>query len=154
MLRELGTTIDLHGGGDDLIYPHHECERAQSEAATGEPLARHWLHQAMVHLDGEKMSKSVGNLVFVSDLVERADPRAVRLALVAQHYRTAWEWREELLDAATARLRAWDAVAGAATDPGLVTEVLSALDDDLDTPGAAAILDGQARKGRSVTAAA
>jgi L-cysteine:1D-myo-inositol 2-amino-2-deoxy-alpha-D-glucopyranoside ligase len=67
-LRELGTTIDLHGGGSDLIFPHHECEAAQSEAATGEPLVRHWMHQAMVRMDGEKMSKSLGNLVFVSEL--------------------------------------------------------------------------------------
>jgi L-cysteine:1D-myo-inositol 2-amino-2-deoxy-alpha-D-glucopyranoside ligase len=88
VLRELGSTIDLHGGGDDLVYPHHECERAQSQSATGLPLARHWLHQAMVHFDGEKMSKSVGNLVFVADLLERSDPRAVRIALAAQHHRT------------------------------------------------------------------
>ena len=69
-LRELGTTIDLHGGGTDLIFPHHECEAAQSEAATGETFVRHWMHQAMVRLGGEKMSKSLGNLVFVSDLVK------------------------------------------------------------------------------------
>ena len=74
-LRELGTTIDLHGGGSDLIFPHHECEAAQSEAATGEPLVRHWMHQAMVRMDGEKMSKSLGNLVFVSELSKDWDPR-------------------------------------------------------------------------------
>ncbi len=74
-LRELGTTIDLHGGGTDLIFPHHECERAQSEAATGEPFVRHWMHQAMVRMDGEKMSKSLGNLVFVTDLRKEWDPR-------------------------------------------------------------------------------
>jgi len=67
-LRELGTTIDLHGGGTDLIFPHHECERAQSEAATGEPFVRHWMHVGMVRKDGEKMSKSLGNLVFVDQL--------------------------------------------------------------------------------------
>ncbi|HSL57624.1 MAG TPA: cysteine--tRNA ligase, partial [Acidimicrobiales bacterium] len=78
-LRELGTTIDLHGGGHDLVFPHHECEAAQSEAATGEPFVRHWMHQAMVRKDGEKMSKSLGNLVFVSDLRQRWDPRAIRL---------------------------------------------------------------------------
>ena len=72
-LRELGTTIDLHGGGADLIFPHHECERAQSEAATGEPFVRHWMHQAMVRMDGEKMSKSLGNLVFVSELRKEWD---------------------------------------------------------------------------------
>ena len=73
-LRELGTTIDLHGGGADLIFPHHECEAAQSEAATGEPFVRHWMHQAMVRMDGEKMSKSLGNLVFVSDLRKELGP--------------------------------------------------------------------------------
>ena len=73
-LRELGTTIDLHGGGADLIFPHHECEAAQSEAATGEPFVRHWMHQAMVRMDGEKMSKSLGNLVFVSDLLQGVGP--------------------------------------------------------------------------------
>ena len=78
-LRELGTTIDLHGGGADLIFPHHECEAAQSEAATGEPFVRHWMHQAMVRMDGEKMSKSLGNLVFVSDLRKEWDPTAIRL---------------------------------------------------------------------------
>jgi hypothetical protein len=65
-LRELGSTIDLHGGGADLIFPHHECERAQSEAATGEPFVRHWMHVGMVYKDGEKMSKSLGNLVFAA----------------------------------------------------------------------------------------
>ena len=74
-LRELGTTIDLHGGGTDLIFPHHECEAAQSEAATGEPFVRHWMHQAMVRMDGEKMSKSLGNLVFVRDLRKDVGPR-------------------------------------------------------------------------------
>ena len=67
-LRELGTTIDLHGGGADLIFPHHECERAQSEAATGEPFVKHWMHTALISMDGQKMSKSLGNLVFVDRL--------------------------------------------------------------------------------------
>ena len=93
-MRELGTTIDLHGGGTDLIFPHHECEAAQSEAATGEPFVRHWMHQAMVRMDGEKMSKSLGNLVFVSDLRKEWDTRAIRLGVVAHHYRTPWEWDE------------------------------------------------------------
>ena len=88
-LRELGTTIDLHGGGADLIFPHHECERAQSEAATGEPFVRHWMHQAMVRMDGEKMSKSLGNLVFVSEMRKQWDPMAIRLVLLEEHYRTA-----------------------------------------------------------------
>ena len=84
---ELGTTIDLHGGGADLIFPHHECERAQSEAATGEPFVRHWMHQAMVRMDGEKMS-APGNLVFVSELRKLWDPMVIRLVLLEEHYRT------------------------------------------------------------------
>ena len=93
-LRELGETIDLHGGGADLLYPHHECERAQSEAVTGKPFARHWLHQALVHYEGSKMSKSLGNLVFVHELRERHEPMAIRLALMSQHYRTPWPWHD------------------------------------------------------------
>ena len=96
-LRELGTTIDLHGGGTDLIFPHHECERAQSEAATGEPFVRHWMHVGMVRKDGEKMSKSLGNLVFVDRLRESWDPRAIRLAIIEHHYRHSWEWDDELM---------------------------------------------------------
>src|SRR3954451_15968164 len=90
--RELGTTIDLHGGGTDLIFPHHECEAAQSESATGETFVRHWMHQAMVRMDGTKMSKSLGNLVFVSDLLKEWDPAVIRLAVLNHHYRTPWEW--------------------------------------------------------------
>ena len=74
-MANLGTTVDLHGGGTDLIFPHHECEIAQSESVTGEPFCRHWVHSAMVSYEGEKMSKSLGNLVFVSDLLKRADAR-------------------------------------------------------------------------------
>jgi L-cysteine:1D-myo-inositol 2-amino-2-deoxy-alpha-D-glucopyranoside ligase len=151
VLRELGATIDVHGGGDDLVYPHHECERAQSEAVTGAPLARLWLHQAMVHLDGEKMSKSLGNLVFVAELCERADPRAVRLTLAANHYRTPWSWHESLLADATARLEGWCA---AGKGDGALDEVRRALDDDLDTPTALAAIDAAAARGEGVSHAA
>ena len=106
-LRELDTTIDLHGGGSDLVFPHHECEAAQSEAATGAPFVRHWMHQAMVRMDGEKMSKSLGNLVFVSDLLKTYDPRAIRLGIVAHHYRDSWEWDDTLMPTADARLERW-----------------------------------------------
>jgi L-cysteine:1D-myo-inositol 2-amino-2-deoxy-alpha-D-glucopyranoside ligase len=151
VLRELGTTIDLHGGGDDLVYPHHECERAQSEAATGEPLTRHWLHQAMVHYDGHKMSKSLGNLVFVAELCEKADPRAVRLALAAHHYRTPWEWHPFELDAASARLERW---LGAGEGDAGLDDVRAALDADLDTPAALAIIDDAAARGHGIAATA
>ena len=103
-MHELGPTIDLHGGGTDLIFPHHECEVAQSESVTGEPFARHWVHSAMVSYEGEKMSKSLGNLVFVSDLLKTADPRAIRLALMRHHYRAGFEWHDTDLDEGTALL--------------------------------------------------
>ena len=103
-LRELGTTIDLHGGGTDLIFPHHECERAQSEAATGEPFVRHWMHTAMVYMDGQKMSKSLGNLVFVDALRKEWDPRAIRLAIIEHHYRLDWEWDDTLMPRNAQRL--------------------------------------------------
>ncbi|MGQ0617728.1 MAG: cysteine--tRNA ligase [Acidimicrobiia bacterium] len=150
-LRELGTTIDLHGGGDDLIFPHHECERAQSEAATGEPFVRHWMHQAMVGMDGEKMSKSLGNLVFVSELRKHADAMAIRLMLVENHYRTAWEWDEDRMPRAGERLERWRA---AGDGDGGLDDVRAALDDDLDTPGAVAAIDRAAASGQGVAAAA
>ena len=104
VMHEHGATVDLHGGGTDLVFPHHEGEIAQSESLTGEPLARHWLHSAMVSYEGEKMSKSLGNLVFVSDLLKTADPRAIRLALMQHHYRAGFEWHDTDLDDGTALL--------------------------------------------------
>ncbi len=161
-LRELDTTIDLHGGGSDLIFPHHECEAAQSEAATGQPFVRHWMHQAMVRMDGEKMSKSLGNLVFVSDLLKTYDPRAIRLALVEHHYRNAWEWDDELMPRAAARLDRWLAAAESGSPAGgsggsggsTLDQVRARLDDDLDTPGAVAAIDAGVANGDDVVAAA
>jgi L-cysteine:1D-myo-inositol 2-amino-2-deoxy-alpha-D-glucopyranoside ligase len=150
-LRELGTTIDLHGGGSDLIFPHHECEAAQSEAATGEPFVRHWMHQAMVRMDGEKMSKSLGNLVFVSDLRKTHDPRAIRLACLAHHYRTEWEWTDQVMDHAAERVASWQA---AGKGDGALDTVRAALDDDLDTPTALAALDEAAATGHGVSQSA
>ncbi len=105
-LRELGTTIDLHGGGADLIFPHHECERAQSEAATGEPFVRHWMHTALIAKDGAKMSKSLGNLVFIDALRKEWDPMAIRIGIIEHHYRTEWEWDDELMPRAADAPRA------------------------------------------------
>ncbi|MEX2658959.1 MAG: cysteine--tRNA ligase [Acidimicrobiales bacterium] len=150
-LRELGTTIDLHGGGSDLIFPHHECEAAQSEAATGELFVRHWLHAPMVALEGVKMSKSLGNLVFVSDLCKEWDPAAVRLAILAHSYRRDWEWFDDLMPEAAARLDAWRA---AGSGDGGLDEVRAALDDDLDTPAALAAVDAAVAAGRGVSRAA
>ena len=153
-LRELGTTIDLHGGGTDLIFPHHECERAQSEAATGEPFVRHWMHVAMVHMDGQKMSKSLGNLVFVDKLRTVYDPRAIRLGIIEHHYRIEWEWDDTLMPRNQARLESWLASAGGLPGTGLLEAVRGRMDDDLDTPGALALIDAAAAGGTDVTAAA
>jgi len=150
-LRELGTTIDLHGGGSDLVFPHHECEAAQSEAVTGEPFVRHWMHTAMVGLGGTKMSKSLGNLVFVSDMLKDWEAPAIRLAIVGHHYRRDWEWTDELLPAAAARLDRWRA---AGPGDGGLDDVRAALDNDLDTPLALDAVDAAASSGTGVGAAA
>jgi L-cysteine:1D-myo-inositol 2-amino-2-deoxy-alpha-D-glucopyranoside ligase len=152
-LRELGETIDLHGGGRDLIFPHHECETAQSESATGRPFVRHWLHVGLVGLGGEKMSKSLGNLVFVGDLVKEWEPMVVRLALLGHHYREDWEWIADDLPVAADRLARWRVaplIAGGGVAAPALDDVRQRLDDDLDTPGALALLDEHAAAGRPV----
>jgi L-cysteine:1D-myo-inositol 2-amino-2-deoxy-alpha-D-glucopyranoside ligase len=138
-MQELGPTLDLHGGGTDLIFPHHECEVAQSEALTGKPFVRHWLHSAMVAYEGEKMSKSLGNLVFVSDLLGIADPRAIRLALMHHHYRAGFEWHDTDIQDGTALLHRLLAAAKRSEGPDprpFAERVRAAIDDDLDTPRA------------------
>ena len=150
-LHELGPTIDLHGGGVDLLYPHHECCRAQSEAVTGQPFVRHWMHQAMVHLDGRKMSKSTGNLIFVGDLRERHEGAAIRLALSVHHYRRPWNWTHGLLTEAEDRLAAWRS---AGPGDGGLLKVREALDDDLDVPAAIAAVDEAVAGGDGVDQAA
>jgi L-cysteine:1D-myo-inositol 2-amino-2-deoxy-alpha-D-glucopyranoside ligase len=156
-LRELGETVDVHGGGRDLVFPHHECETAQSESVTGRPFVRHWLHVGLVGLDGTKMSKSLGNLVFVGDLLERWQAVAIRTALLAHHYREDWEWTADDMPRAAARLEAWRKGSGQSglslvdegDDPAL-DAVRRALDDDLDTPEALAALDDLASRGLPV----
>ena len=102
MVREhLGETIDLHVGGSDLIFPHHENEIAQSEAASGKPLAHYWLHNGMVKVGGEKMSKSLGNFTTIRDLLARVEPMAVRLFVLQAHYRKPLDFTDEALFAAT-----------------------------------------------------
>ena len=148
-LRELGSTIDLHGGGSDLIFPHHECERAQSEAATGELFVKHWMHVAMVFMNGSKMSKSLGNLEFVDRLRKQHDPRAIRLALIANHYRHEWEWTPEAMPAAHNRLQMWSQAIAGDGSAG-IEQVRNALDDDLNVPAAIAVLDDAAKSGHNV----
>jgi L-cysteine:1D-myo-inositol 2-amino-2-deoxy-alpha-D-glucopyranoside ligase len=138
-MQELGPTLDLHGGGTDLIFPHHECEIAQSEAVTGLPFVRHWLHSAMVAYEGEKMSKSLGNLVFISDLRQKADPRAIRLALLHHHYRSGFEWHDTDIQDGTALLHRLVAAAARPDGPDpapFAARVRGAIDDDLDAPRA------------------
>jgi L-cysteine:1D-myo-inositol 2-amino-2-deoxy-alpha-D-glucopyranoside ligase len=171
VLRELGETIDIHGGGRDLVFPHHECETAQSESVTGRQFVRLWFHVGLVGLDGTKMSKSLGNLVFVGDLCKEWDPAAVRLALLAHHYRQDWDWRTgEDMPAAAARLALWRSAPDAEADsdgdgPGrsrgegaggsvALERVRAALDDDLDTPAALGAVDEEAAAGRPVGDAA
>ncbi len=143
-METLGPTLDLHGGGTDLIFPHHECEIAQSESVTGVTFSRHWMHSAMVSYEGEKMSKSLGNLVFVSDLLKTNDARAVRLALMRHHYRAGFEWYDTDLEEGIALLHrlcsALERPDGADPRP-FAARVRAALDDDLDAPRAVEALD-------------
>jgi L-cysteine:1D-myo-inositol 2-amino-2-deoxy-alpha-D-glucopyranoside ligase len=153
-LRELGVnTIDLHGGGADLIFPHHECERAQSEAATGEPFVRHWMHVGLVWMDGHKMSKSLGNLVFIDQLRTEFDARAIRLGILDHPYRHDWHWSTDLMPDSVARLDLWNKGAdGAGGD--VLDEVRAALDNDLDCPTALAVIDEGAAAGHDIRPAA
>ena len=143
----LGHPIDIHGGGDDLIYPHHESEIAQAEAAGIAPYVRHWTHVAMVNHQGVKMSKSLGNLVFVRDLVARVPGAAVRLLLASHHYRESWAYDDAEVGAAAARHRRYlDAMQGGGTLSHEAAHrheqrFFECLDDDLDTPGALNELD-------------
>jgi L-cysteine:1D-myo-inositol 2-amino-2-deoxy-alpha-D-glucopyranoside ligase len=152
-LDRLGVGFDVQAGGRDLIFPHHEMCAAQGRVATDEPFAQAYLHSGMVGLDGEKMSKSKGNLVFVSSLrASGTDPMTIRLALLAHHYREDWDWTDELLVSAQSRLNLWrEAVrltAGLNADEVLV-QVRAALAHDLDAPAALAAVDAWA--GASVT---
>ena len=148
-MSELGPTIDLHGGGDDLIFPHHECETAQSVAANNSPFARHWMHVGMVAYEGEKMSKSLGNLVFVRDLRTGHDPRAIRLALLSNHYRAGFEWFDSDIDKGEAMLERMIEAASCPSGPDsetLLSQVREAIDDDLNLPKACEIIDDFAVK--------
>jgi L-cysteine:1D-myo-inositol 2-amino-2-deoxy-alpha-D-glucopyranoside ligase len=148
-LNRLGMSFDLQGGGSDLIFPHHEFSAAHAEALTGQrPFARHYAHAGMIGLDGEKMSKSRGNLVFVSRLrADRVDMMAVRLGLLSGHYRSDRPWTDDVLATAGNRLARWRAAvdgAGGADATDTVARLRDHLSDDLDTPRALLAVDAWA----------
>jgi len=138
--------FDVQGGGSDLAFPHHEMCSAQAITATGQaPFAGHFVHAGMVGYDGHKMSKSRGNLVFVSRLrAAGIAPAVIRLALLAHHYRSDWEWTDADLAGAAERAGRWRAALSLAGGPdagALLTDVRGRLADDLDAPGALALID-------------
>jgi len=155
----LGETIDIHGGGQDLVFPHHENEVAQSRCAHGgAPFARYWVHNGLVNVDSEKMSKSLGNVLLVRELLEQHPGEVIRLGLLAAHYRQPLDWTEQLMGDTRRRLDRMYAVLRDAgiEGPGeapaldaLPPAVLDALDDDLNTPEALAQLAGLVRAANS-----
>ncbi|NQX17901.1 cysteine--1-D-myo-inosityl 2-amino-2-deoxy-alpha-D-glucopyranoside ligase [Rathayibacter sp. VKM Ac-2857] len=150
-LDRLGPEFTLQGGGSDLVFPHHEFSAAHAASLSGRALARAYAHAGMVAYQGEKMSKSLGNLVLVSRLrAQGTDPRAIRLALLAHHYRSDWEWLPEDLPAAEARLARWEAslaASGPASAADVLERVRAVLAVDLDTPGALGVLDSATAAG-------
>ncbi|MBL8697160.1 MAG: cysteine--tRNA ligase [Alphaproteobacteria bacterium] len=155
----LGESFDIHGGGHDLIFPHHENEIAQSECAHGRPMARYWMHNGFLEVNGAKMSKSLGNFFTVRELREKWPGEAIRLLLLKTHYRAPLDFTEEGLRQAKAELdrfyTALRGVAAIAPAPGMVpTAVLDALGDDLNTPLAIARLHEEVRELNATTDAA
>ncbi len=147
-LHHLGTAFDVQGGGSDLVFPHHEMSASEATVATHEPFAGAYVHAGMVGYEGEKMSKSKGNLVLVSKLrASGHDPMAIRLALLAHHYRSDWEWFGEEIVAAEARLARWRDAVGRLVAPSgtvLLNQIREAMTDDLDAPAALAAIDAWA----------
>lgn len=148
----LGDTFDIHGGGPDLVFPHHENEIAQSEAATGKPYAMSWMHAGAVRVDGEKMSKSLGNFFTIRDVLEKYHPEVVRYLLVASHYRSPINYSEDNLKEAKGALeRFYRALKGipdvaAAGGDEYAERFAAAMDDDFNTPEACAVLFDMARE--------
>lgn len=149
----LGQTIDIHGGGLDLVFPHHENEIAQSSCAhDGAPFVRYWMHNGYLTQTGEKMSKSLGNFFTVREILEQAPGEAVRFALLGGHYRQPMDWSPRVLSQARSSLdRLYNAlrrVAGtaAAESAEIPASVLTALEDDLNTPVALSALHGLANR--------
>ena len=154
----LGLPISVQGGGSDLVFPHHEMSAGHAAALSHQPLANAYVHTGMIAYQGEKISKSLGNLVTVRGLLDDgADPRAIRLALLSHKYSDDWEWFDSELTSATTRLATWDAWAsgadaGHADDAAEVADrVRARVADDLDTPGAVAAVDTAIAGGTAVT---
>ena len=151
-LDYLGSGFDIHAGGTDLIFPHHENEIAQSEGATGEPFARYWLHNEMLNLGGEKMSKSTGHVIDLAEAIRRFTPMAVRLFYLRAHYRTPQEYSEELLaDAQSAVERLWAfrrrTDANGQPEASVMEAFVEAMEDDFNTAAAVGILFDTVREG-------
>ena len=150
----LGEGFDIHAGGSDLQFPHHENERAQA-VAEGKEFANWWFHHGMVEIDGEKMSKSLGNVRNLLDLMDAFDPRAFRLLVLRAHYRSPIDIAEDSMRDAEAAMRRLDTFARrfadsrAPSDPAVIERFRTAMDDDLDTPAAVATLFDAVRRGNS-----
>jgi cysteinyl-tRNA synthetase len=153
-MKYLGESFDLHGGGEDLIFPHHECEIAQTEACTGKPFARYWVHNGMVNMGKEKMSKSLGNTLSIREIVKRHTPDTLRLWMLGTHYRNLIEWSEERVDESKRALERLTRLlhdAAATRDGGAPASLPpafaefrarfeKAMDDDFNTPQALGVL--------------
>ncbi len=156
----LGETIDIHGGGQDLVFPHHENETAQSTCVHGgRPYCRYWIHNGLIHVDSEKMSKSLGNVLLIRDLLAEAPGETVRLGLLTAHYRQPLDWADDVLADAQQKLDRMYGALRAAGVSGTVQDdvgeppasVVEALDDDLNTPRALAALFDLAREANRET---
>lgn len=139
VFKTLGDQIDIHGGGYDLIYPHHESEIAQSESFTNKsPFVRYWSHAAMLMYKGEKMSKSLGNLIMVKDLLKKYSPNTIRWILLSHHYRKEWDFKEDELKIAEKVL---NQIIPNLSDKFPADEFAALMDNDLDTPGVLKLLE-------------
>jgi cysteinyl-tRNA synthetase len=149
--ESLGNTFDIHGGGMDLKFPHHENEIAQSCGATGEEFVRLWMHNGFVQIDQEKMSKSLGNFFTVREILEQVPPEVVRFFVLSSHYRSPLHYSREQLEQARATLDGlYQALRGCApggddADQQAMAAFRSAMDDDFNTPGGIAVLQAEAR---------
>jgi cysteinyl-tRNA synthetase len=152
--KYLGSGFDIHGGGTDLIFPHHENEIAQSEGATGETFARYWLHNGMVNLGGEKMAKSTGQMVDLQSVATKVGGRALRMLMVRAHYRSPIEYTEDLVEEAAESLDRLDRFRSRGVpgtpDPDLMERFEAAMDDDFGTPQAISVIFDAVREGNKI----